>query len=403
MVWNLTTVADPVLLWVLLAVVGSAWTKVDLSVFRTVGATTREALLDSLAEGYVLLDGDGVVTDANGTDLVVVLDRDGTISFASPSFETVLGYDPATLEGQSVLTDVHAESEERFEEAFEQLLANPDTRHRFEYSVQAADGSWHVFEGLGRNLLDDDIVAGIVVTSRDITDRKRQEQDLRRQNERLEEFASVVSHDLRNPIQVAQGNVEHLASKIEEDRHLPAIERSLDRMEALIADVLELARQGERVSGTTTVSVDAVARDAWETVETGDRTLTVVGDPALEADGTRLRQLFENRFRNAVEHAGTGVTVRVGPIEPMHTGTRVMEEQAEGFYVADDGPGIPEDVRDEVFESGTTTAADGTGLGLAIVAQIVEAHGWTISATTSRDSGARFDVTQVRGSRFETG
>jgi len=66
-----------------------------------------------------------------------------------------------------------------------------------------------------------------------------------------------------------------------------------------------------------------------------------------------------------------------------------------GFYVADDGAGIPEADRDSVMESGYTTNEDGTGFGLTIVADIVEAHGWEVSITESRGGGARFDVRAV--------
>ena len=85
---------------------------------------------------------------------------------------------------------------------------------------------------------------------------------------------------------------------------------------------------------------------------------------------------------DAVEHGGRNVTVTVGDL-------------ADGFHVSDDGPGIPDEERDRVFESGYTTAREGTGFGLSIVAEIVEAHGWEVRATDSADGGARFEVTGV--------
>jgi signal transduction histidine kinase len=85
---------------------------------------------------------------------------------------------------------------------------------------------------------------------------------------------------------------------------------------------------------------------------------------------------------DAVEHTETGVTVRVGTLE-------------DGFYVEDDGPGIPEDDREQVFERSFSTAADGTGLGLSIVTSVVEAHGWSITATDGQDGGARFEISGV--------
>ena len=104
--------------------------------------------------------------------------------------------------------------------------------------------------------------------------------------------------------------------------------------------------------------------------------------PVVRADERRLKQLLENLLRNAVEHGGGDVTVRVGDL-------------ADGFFVADDGPGVPESERERVFETGYTTAEDGTGFGLSIVTDIVEAHDWEIRVTESDGGGGRFDVNGV--------
>jgi signal transduction histidine kinase len=94
--------------------------------------------------------------------------------------------------------------------------------------------------------------------------------------------------------------------------------------------------------------------------------------------------VLENLFRNAIEHGRSDVTIRVGTLS-----------DETGFYVEDDGPGIPSDTRDEVFEQGYSTADDGTGFGLSIVREIAEAHGWEISATDSAEGGARFEIRGV--------
>ncbi|GKZ15922.1 PAS domain S-box protein [Haladaptatus sp. T7] len=215
-------------------------------------------------------------------------------------------------------------------------------------------------------------------SARDVTGRKKRKQELKRQNERLEEFASVISHDLRNPLNVAQGHLE-LAKERGEDRHFEKSESALDRMESLIADLLTLARQGQVVSETEPVELPTIVRQAWSNVETGDRTLIVDTLGTVDADPGRLQELFENLFRNAVEHAGDETTVRVG-------------ELADGFYVEDDGPGIPPEERDAVFEHGHTTAKSGSGLGLSIVKGIANAHGWSISVSDGSDGGARFRI-----------
>jgi len=197
----------------------------------------------------------------------------------------------------------------------------------------------------------------------------------------LEQFASVVSHDLRNPLNVAQGRLD-LARKGREDDNLATVARALDRMEVLIADLLALARQGEAIGDTEPCGLQSVAEEAWGNVDTDGAALEVAGDRTFAADRTRLVQLVENVFRNSVEHAGPDATVTVGTTEA-------------GFYIGDDGPGIPESDRESVFEPGVTTTDGGTGFGLAIVASIANAHDWTIRAAESESGGARFEVAGV--------
>jgi signal transduction histidine kinase len=252
---------------------------------------------------------------------------------------------------------------------------------------------------------------GRAITLADITDREQYRREIERQNERLSQFASMVSHDLRNPLGVAIGRVE-LAREEGDSEHLDTARTALARMESLIEDLLTLARHGQPIDETERVSLSTVADPTREVVETGDATLSVEADLALLADPDRLQQLLENLFRNSVEHGSTGS--RATPDDSVehgstgnrtesgdsveHGGTAVTVRvgalpEADGFYVEDDGPGIPESARDEVFEAGHTTAEDGTGFGLAIVKEIVDAHGWEIRVADA--DGARFEITGV--------
>ncbi|WP_424018155.1 sensor histidine kinase [Halorientalis pallida] len=212
-------------------------------------------------------------------------------------------------------------------------------------------------------------------------ERKLATERLGRQNERLEQFATIVSHDLRNPLGVAQKRLDLVARDCESE-HLAEVERAHDRMETLIDDVLTMARVGETVEDITEVEMAAVARDAWDSVRTGDASLEVDDELVVACDRSRLQQLLENLFRNAVEHGSTddgddSVTVQIAG-------------RPGGFVVADDGPGIPERERDSVFEFGHS-GSDGSGVGLAIVEQIATAHGWNVSLTDDWDGGARFE------------
>ncbi|PAU82545.1 PAS domain-containing sensor histidine kinase [Halorubrum salipaludis] len=235
---------------------------------------------------------------------------------------------------------------------------------------------------------------GHVFLLRDVTERERRqaelerrEAELERQNERLEDFAGVVSHDLRNPLAAATAAVE-LARHGGGDNE-DALDRAAnahERMDDLIEGLLSLATAGKSVDEVDRVSLDGTARRVWSRLETADATLTVEGPdaPAL-ADGDRLEQLLSNLFRNAIEHAGDDVVVRV-EIE--------RREDGIALAVADDGPGVPADQRSEVTERGVSLGG-GTGLGLAIVGDIAEAHGWELTVEESASGGARFVISGI--------
>jgi signal transduction histidine kinase len=232
-------------------------------------------------------------------------------------------------------------------------------------------------------------VAGIVVGLYDARARERareleaREMELERQNERLEEFAGLVSHDLRNPLNVATARLEIAQDEYESDQ-LNRVSGALDRMEILIDDLLEFARGGSHVSDPDEVLLEAVAEEAWANVPTDGATLVVESDRHIAADSSRFKQLLENLFRNAVEHGADAVTVSVGRLES-------------GFYVEDDGPGIPADDREMVLEAGYSSADDGTGFGLAIVKEIADAHNWELQIVEGSEGGARFEITGVEG------
>jgi PAS domain S-box-containing protein len=223
-------------------------------------------------------------------------------------------------------------------------------------------------------------------SQQDITEQKESRDRVEQQNERLDEFASVISHDLRNPLRVAESRLE-LASEDCESDHLAAVADAHDRMETLIEDLLTLAREGTRVDEMEPVPVRTVAEKCWQTVETEAATLTIDTEQTLKADPTRFQQLLENLVRNAIDHGGDDVHIVVGEC---NDGT--------GLYVTDDGPGIPEGDRETVFDSGYSSDPDGTGFGLAIVKEIVHNHGWDIEVTESEAGGARFEISDVEAS-----
>ena len=247
----------------------------------------------------------------------------------------------------------------------------------FETAHETADGERIPVE-INSSLITYQGETAVLSIARDISDRKQREQQ-------MAEFASVVSHDLRNPLNVAEGRLQLVREECDSE-HLEAIERAHERMNSLINDLLTLARNGTSVIERETVELDRFLATCWKNVATADATLRSRIDRPISGDRSRLQQLFENLFRNAVEHGGEDVTVTVGELD-------------DGFYVEDDGPGIPPDRRPDVFEMGFSTVDGGTGFGLNIVDRVVEEHGWEISLTEGSEGGARFEVRGVEFGR----
>jgi len=449
------------------------------------------------------------------SDIITVLDEDGTITYQSPAVERILGYETDALVGQRGFDYIHPDDEQKVFGAFTDLVAEPEEMVTVECRFRTADGEWRWIEIRGTNRLDQDAIDGVVTNNRDITerrarereleetnvllstlietlpvgvlaedesrnvlmvnerllelfdisaapdgvigadcgrlaedlsdrfvdperfvtriselltqrdsvrdeevslrdgrtlarsyepielpdgfghlwvyrditDRKDREQALTQERDRLDEFASVVSHDLRNPLNVAQGRLEFVREECDSE-HLDAIATALHRIERITEDVLWLAREGRDIGALAPVDLDEAVDEAWTLVTdgAGGAELHHAADdgplPTVEADDDRLYQLLENLFRNAIEHGGEDVVVTVGTVE-------------DGFYVEDDGPGVPEAERDDIFDAGYSTKEAGTGFGLNIVEQIAEAHGWEIAVADGADGGARFEISGV--------
>ena len=209
--------------------------------------------------------------------------------------------------------------------------------------------------------------------------RERTEKEM----ERLEEFANVLSHDIRNPLTAAVGRVE-LANDQHESEHLTKATEALDRIEEIISEVLAMAVQGQAVKETEEVRLADIVDECWEMIDTADTSVTVDRDLTFRAAESRLQHLFENLFRNAVEHGGADVSINVGSLQ-----------DGDGFYVENDGPPIPEEDREKIFETDYTTGRGNLGLGMSIIKGVATAHGWQLTVTDGSTGGARFEFSDV--------
>ena len=342
-------------------------------------------------------------------EAAAIYDTDGRFEFVNQYLADFYGTTREALVGEDSQL-VPRVREEHGPEAYQQLLAGERDELRGELAADFSGVGYEVLEYRLAPLVIDGVVEGIVAVAHEVTEYKRRERTLRRRNEQLDRFASLVSHDLRTPLSVADGRVDLAMEECDSEHLLPAA-NALDRCEALVDDLLALARDGGDVRDFEVVGLASTVEACWDTAAMGDATLVVDTERSVRADRSRLRQLLENLFRNSVEHGSTGSRPgagdsvehgSTGPRSPTredsveHGGTTVtVGDLADGFYVADDGPGIPPEARDRVFEAGYSTATDGTGFGLAIVREVADAHGWQVAVTESEGGGARFEVTGV--------
>ncbi|SDZ76465.1 PAS fold-containing protein [Haloplanus vescus] len=326
----------------------------------------REAAFDALDERVIVVDDEHRLLDYNETAATTFPEL---VSGRGESLESVLPTlvaDAETRPDGGTATDDHP---------FVSTFTRDDDGTPREYTLTVS------------TLQAGGAVRGYVLLIRDITDRQRHVRDLEQQTAQLERFASTLSHDLRNPLNVAYGRIE-LARMGGEESDLETALDALDRAERIIEDLLTLAREGRTIDDRQRVSLVDVAESAWRTTDTGDATLTLDIAPtiAVYADRTRLQNVFENLFRNSVEHGSTDSSASL---------TVTLGRHDDGFYVEDDGVGIPPEHREHVFDDEYTTGG-GTGLGLTIVDAIAQAHGWTTGIETGRDGGTRIvfgDVT----------
>lgn len=328
-------------------------------------------------------DAARLLLDGISTHAIFMLDADGVIETWSSPASALYGHDAEAVLGEHVrLLFADDEDDPDANSPPETFFENPTTDAvEFEHWHRQADDS--VFWGtLTLSPLWGDTLYGYAAISQDTTTEKEYERMLERQNDRLKEFTDILAHDLRNPLNLIDGTLA-LFEDTRDEEHLETIDETTDRMARLVDDLLRVAEQGDVVTDPEPTDIGDLVDRAWRGLDVGpDATLQCEPVRSVSSDPDRLRELFENLFANAVEHGPPDVTVRVGPLDT-------------GFFVADDGPGVPDDNKDQVFDHGFTTSDDGHGYGLSVVRTIVNAHGWDIAVVDGRAGGARFEVTGI--------
>lgn len=317
-----------------------------------------------------------------------VIRDDGSIDRMSSSVEQVLGYQQMGLNEKQMLDVVHPDDEQTVREMLHELSSDQATMAGpVEYRHKTADGGYNLVSSVGSSEQNAD--GRYVINTKDISNDEAHTNQAGAIDWEVGDLASVVSHDLRNPLNVASGYTQQLDSILdaENENAERCVERVMSahrRMETLIENILTIADNDESIEDLEWVDFRDFCEQCLRNLPISDDKISINIEGEILSDRSRLGQVIENLVSNAITHGGDNVTVTIG-----------RTNEGDGFYVADDGKGIPKEQRDQIFQTGFSTCSDGIGLGLAIVYEVVQSHGWTITVTESTDGGARFEISDV--------
>ena len=324
------------------------------------------------------------------SDAFLALDRGWCFTYLNAQAERVLDRTADELVGESIWEAFPGAVGSTFEAEYERAMESQETVSFEEYYPPL--GTWFEVRAYPSQ-------TGLSVYFRDVSERKANERRLEERTRQFETFGDILAHDLETPLMTLEGRLE-LAEETGDATHVGGARESLDRVRTLVDDLATVMREGSVVSDVGDVDLDEVARTLWTSIDTAEATLHVEAVGTVRADEQALTRLLQNLFRNAVEHGSTSPRSQANEDSVEHGGPTVAVtvgplDDRTGFYVADDGPGIPAAERGRVFEPGYSTKSDGTGFGMVSVRRIALAHGWELSIADSEAGGARFEIRGV--------
>ena len=333
----------------------------------------------------------------NALDLISVLSSEGVIGYASPSHERVLGYSPGELAGKSLLNFVHSEDQPRLAAVIEQGGETDSIEYRFRHK----DGAWRVLDSCARNLSSVPAVQGIVVNSRDVTGRKKLEEQLQH-SQRLEamgRLAGGIAHDFNNLLMIVTGYSQILMNGMREGDpgrgDLEQVLKAANRASELTRQLLAFSRR--QIVHAKVLDLNALVTDM-------DRMLRrVMGEDVelvavlasdlkpVRADHGQLEQVLLNLAVNARDAMPAGGKLTIESANAHLTG---KTGEFVRLSVSDTGAGIDSETQARMFEPFFTTKdpGKGTGLGLSTSYGIVKQHGGDIWVTSEPGAGATFEI-----------
>ncbi|MDG7042267.1 MAG: PAS domain S-box protein, partial [Nitrososphaerota archaeon] len=346
----------------------------------------------------------------NSLEAMAIVNKEGLVSFLSPSFERLLGYKSEEYMGKSPFAFVHADDLPRISNLFRDLSRKSGALAQAELRVWHKDGSLRTVEVVGQNLLHNPAVNGIVANVRDITERKQdeeslkhlyqQERELRQQLEqemkKRVEFTRAIAHELKTPLTSLLASSDLLASEIDSEP-LQTLARNIRQgalnLDSRINELLDLVR-GEvgmlelklemvdisQLLQDITDSMKPVASRRGQSLE-----LALPSSlPIVRADPARFQQIVTNLLDNALKFTPPGGNVRLGA---------KRKDNSIVVEVRDTGRGISKEEQQLLFQPhqrSKSEASEGLGLGLALCKMLVELHGGKIWVKSSVGRGSTF-------------
>jgi PAS domain S-box-containing protein len=341
----------------------------------------------------------------NSMDIIRILDNEGRIIYESPSSDKILGYPPGHTLGKSPLEFIHPDDRERVRNDLDEVYGGRNPGMPTEFRIRKADGSYLDVESIGKNMIGIPGVDGIVITTRPITERKRAEKALKEAKAQAELYVDLMGHDINNMNQISMGflelahNIIEMEGKLGEDNIvlLDKAMNSLVSSSQLIDNVRKLQRERMGLYKLEVLDVDGVIEDAAKQFHSiPGRNVKIIRSTQkhcrVNANGL-LKDVFINLIGNAVKHSRGSITINIKVDQVVDAGIKYCR-----VAVEDDGPGIPDTLKNTLFDrlSLTTTRARGKGFGLSLIKMLVDDyHGkfWVEDRIKGdHTNGARFVV-----------
>lgn len=339
----------------------------------------------------------------DGSDIIFIVDYNGNILYHNPSVEETLGHPPGSLVNQNFFDYIEPETLNVLHKEFKKSTTKPYDES-IEFRFLCDDGTFKYLEFNSINLKHKEGLEGLILDCRDITQRKKDAEELLRAQKAKEQFLANMSHEIRTPINGIAGMANLLSttsSEEDKEKYINAIKNSTENLKVIINDILDLSviesgkLKFEKIGFNIKYQLGAIMDTfQFQCREKGidiSYSISPETDTVFLGDPVRLNQILINLISNAVKFTHIG-EIKVDVTLDRKEG----DKQYVKFEVTDTGVGIPKEKIHHIFESFTqadesvTRRYGGTGLGLSIVKQLVELQEGELYVNSVESKGTKF-------------